>query len=147
MFWLWDAFMTKREAAMWVWEQQLNQPYRWMGNDPNEGFDCSGLVIEGLKAVGLVSRKDDFTSWQLADLWPPALTIQPGVLLFWNRGKRIGHVEIVWQVIDDMVLTIGASGGGSKTDTLQEAIDSDAYVKIRPAGPWDKAVDPFIGGD
>ena len=139
--------MTKREAALWVWEKQLGQPYLWMGDTPLAGFDCSGLVIEGLRAVGIIGRKDDYASYQLADMWPATTDIKPGCLVFWKRGERIRHVEIVWQRLEDgTVLTIGASGGGSKTDNKQDAIDSDAYVKIRPAvQPWTLAVDPFAG--
>ena len=137
--------MTKREAAMWVWERQINEPYLWMGDNPLQGFDCSGLVIEGLRAVGIIDRKADFASFQLAEMWPATTDIKPGCLVFWKRGDRIGHVEIVWQRLEDgTVLTIGASGGGSKTDGLQDAIDSDAFIKIRPAvQPWAVAVDPF----
>ncbi|MHC4867452.1 MAG: NlpC/P60 family protein [Planctomycetota bacterium] len=142
--------MNRREAALWVWERQLGEPYLWAGDDPLGGFDCSGLAGEGLRSVGVIGRADRYASFQLAEMWQATTDIKPGCLLFWNRrqqdgSQRIGHVEIVWRVLDDgTVLTIGASGGGRKTDTLQDAIDSDAYVKIREAvKPWVKAVDPF----
>lgn len=133
------------DAAMVVLEKELGKPYRWGGNDPIGGFDCSGLMIEGLKATGALPREGDWRSGDLAAQFPEAaLPLQRGDLLFWNRGARIGHVEMVWAVYDDLVLTIGASGGGSATLTPQEAIDQDAYVKIRPAvRGWVKAVRPW----
>jgi len=136
---------TKRDSALWIWQQQINKPYLWMGDNPIQGYDCSGLVVEGLRATGVIGRKDDLASYQLAEMWPAITEVKPGCLLFWKRGDRIGHVEIVWRVLEDgTVLTIGASGGGSKTDSEQDAIDADAYIKIRPAvQPWAKAVDPF----
>jgi len=141
--------MTRREIALRLWERELGKPYNWGGQNPLEGFDCSGLVIEGLKAVGVLPKKGDWTARGLRDRFK-GKEIQsptPGCLLFWNRGSQIGHVEIVWQVVDGGRLTIGASGGGSKTHTEQDAIDQDAYIKVRPATPnWVVAVDPFIGG-
>jgi cell wall-associated NlpC family hydrolase len=85
--------MDKRAAALWVWERLLGQPYLWTGDNPLEGFDCSGLVIEGLRAVGVVGRKDDYASFQLAEMWDATTEIKRGCLLFWKRGERIGHVR------------------------------------------------------
>jgi len=72
---------------------------------------------------------------------PPA-----GCLLFWNRGTppRIGHVEISLGQIDGITFSIGASGGGSRTMSVADAISQNAYVKIHPAEiDWVKVVDPF----
>ena len=144
-----------RDLALDVWWAQLNEPYRWGGDDPLAGFDCSGLVIEGLKAAGLLPRVGDWSADQLLNGVFKALPrlvdprgILPGSLVFYNRGvpPRIGHVEIVWSVIGTKVFTIGASGGGSKTTDLQAAIDDNATVKIRPAvTPWVACIDPFAG--
>jgi hypothetical protein len=71
--------------------------------------------------------------------------LRPGCLLFWFRGSKIGHVEIVWHVVGERVLTIGAAGGGSRTKTEADAERQNAYIKVRPARPeWVKAVDPFV---
>jgi hypothetical protein len=114
-------FASKRELALRAWEGCLGEPYRWGGDHPEEGFDCSGLVIED----------------------PVAQSVRPGVLLFWGAPKII-HVEIVVAVLGSEVFTLGASGGGSATLTTAAAIASGAYVKLRPARPgWVKAVDPF----
>jgi hypothetical protein len=55
-------------------------------------------------------------------------------------------VEIVKLVAPDgRLFTMGASGGGSKTTTREEASRTDGYVKIRPARDgWVWAVDPFL---
>lgn len=141
--------MTRREAALWIWEKQIGKPYIWGGDDPILGFDCSGLVLEGLIGIGMVPKGKDHTASSLAlDVFgsKKALTkdkLQPGCLLFWQNNTKIFHVEIVWQVIEGLVLTIGASGGGSKTPTKEAAAAQNAYVKIRPAGGWSIGIDPF----
>jgi hypothetical protein len=142
-----------REIAQLVWERQLNQPYRWGGDDPLVGFDCSGLVIEGLKAAGILPREGDWSAEQLANgvfkdyaRLVDVRSFTPGSLLFWNRGAppKIGHVEIVYAVVGGKVFTIGASGGSSAEIDLAHAVADNAYVKIRPAVlGWVTCLDPF----
>jgi cell wall-associated NlpC family hydrolase len=114
----------------------LGKPYIWGGDDPMAGFDCSGFCIELLKSVGSLPRTGD---WTAHDLWvmfcqggKPSWREHPdrGCLVFWwNKNKtRVIHVELC---INDM-LSIGASGGGSKNVTTQDAIDRNAYIKVRP---------------
>ena len=137
------SVMTRRDVAFFAWERCLYEPYRWGGDDPVWGFDCSGLVIEGLKAAGRFPRDADDTAAGLATRYPASALLKPGDLLFWGAPK-ITHVEIVWSVVDGQPYTIGASGGGSATRTAEDAARFNAYVKIRPAREgWVKAVDPF----
>jgi hypothetical protein len=137
--------MTRRELALAVWKQELGQPYVWGGDDPIAGWDCSGLVIEGLKASGILPREGDWTAAALAARFRGQTTTNPGpgCLIFWKRGERIVHVEIAYAKIEDILFSIGASGGGSATTDRSQAIRSNAYVKIRPALGWTLAVDPF----
>lgn len=139
--------MTKRHLALFVWERELGIPYRWAGDDPIAGFDCSGLVLEGLKSVGLVDKDTDMTAAQLYEHFKNPIQQNPpkeGTLLFFaDQNGHIFHVEIAYYVIDGQVFTIGASGGGGKTTDIQTAIAQNAYVKIRPRKHWDYAVDPF----
>lgn len=140
--------LSRRELALRLWEREIGQPYVWGGDDPVLGWDCSGLMIEGLKAAGILPREGDWTAEGLAARFRERAVEQPrlGCLLFWKRGERIGHVEVVWTVIRGALFTIGASGGGSSTQTREDAVRQNAYVKVRPAAPgWVLAVDPFQG--
>ena len=116
-------------------------PYRWGGDDPIQGFDCSGLVIEILRSVGLVAREGDWTADDLYFKYHHLEQPAPyeGCLAFWRRGGRMTHVEYC---IDDKH-TIGASGGGSATTDLFAAIAANAYVKVRPIRIGAVIVDPF----
>lgn len=142
-----------RELALDVWRAQLGKPYRWGGDDPLAGFDCSGLVIEGLKAAGILPREGDWSAELLCNSvfkdyqrLNATQGFPAGALLFWLRGTpaRVGHVEIVWAVIGGKVFTIGASGGGSADVDVAHAVADNAYVKIRPAvAGWYACLDPF----
>jgi hypothetical protein len=145
--------MTQRDLVLWLAERMLLLPYRWGGDDPIAGFDCSGLVIECLRSAGLLPRDGDWTAAALRDLFagpgrerdiPPSRALPAGALVFWG-SPRITHVELVWRVLDDgTVLTIGAAGGGSATVDAAAAERQNAYVKVRPLrSGWVVAVDPF----
>lgn len=108
--------------------------YTWGGDDPS-GMDCSGITIEDLKSVGILPRKYDNTASGLfyhPDFKPVELKdVRPGDLAFWfgSKSTKIVHVEIV--VCVNPLLSIGASGGGSKTLTVKDAIKHNAFVKRR----------------
>lgn len=144
--------MTLREAAFFVWEGLYKTAYRWGGDDPIEGFDCSGFVQEGLRAVGILPRTRDYTADALLneafrnykrDTDPNRL--RRGCLVFWtNPDKTVRHVEVVWQILADRVLTIGASGGGSRVTDAASAARANAYVRISKLGSdYHCSVDPF----
>lgn len=134
-----------REAALNIVERELGKPYIWGGDDPISGWDCSGIVIEALKATGRLPRNGDWRAADLAAMFPKVTVPSRGDLVFWNRGGKIGHVEMIWAIYGPgNLFTIGASGGGSGTMTREDAIKQNAYVRIRPIEPgWIMAVDPF----
>jgi len=108
----------------------LGKFYIWGGDDPS-GFDCSGFVIECLKSVGLLPRSGDWTAQSLWNLFQDKKTDFPrgGCLVFWkNNHEKVIHVEIC---LNDE-LSIGASGGGSTTITIEDAIKQNAFIKVRP---------------
>ena len=77
-------------------ETLLGVPYKYGGNTPREGFDCSGFVKYLYNDQGLdvhrVSR-DQATQGSAID---PALA-QPGDLVFYRRGpaQPVFHVSMV----------------------------------------------------
>ena len=109
----------------------IGVPYRWAGDDPLAGFDCSGFMVEILKAVGLIGQASDYSAQALFNEFALHETEEqkPGCLVFWpNPAGRIIHVEM----IHTPGFVIGASGGGSATISIESAILKNAFVKIRP---------------
>jgi murein DD-endopeptidase len=123
--------MNEKEIMLKVAWAFLGRPYLWGGDDPMAGFDCSGYIIECLKSAGKLPRKGDWTAQGLWDRFAAYQTDQPqeGCLIFWaNRSGKVVHVELCI----NNELAIGASGGGGKTMTGKDAIEQNAYIKVRP---------------
>lgn len=110
----------------------IGTPYRWGGDDPMAGFDCSGLVQEVLMSVGM-DPPGDQTAQALYDHFIKAGakfgTPQPGALYFYGKSpKEIIHVGFGIEGIS----MIEAGGGGAKTLTVEDAIRQNAFVRVRP---------------
>ena len=122
----------------------LGLPYRWGGDDPMQGFDCSGFVIELLKSVGLLPVGFDTTANGLWKMYADREIFEPyeGCLVFYGTGGYVSHVEYCLSP----ELSIGASGGRSSTTDLDAAVRQNAYIKVRPLGRRDDVrgfADPF----
>jgi cell wall-associated NlpC family hydrolase len=119
---------TDREVAVWYLSRWIGRPYLWGGDDPLAGFDCSGLIVTVLRAVGLLHGAEDLTADGLLNRFSsrPARAL-PGALAFWLAPSgKARHVEMLLTPR----FTIGASGGGSAVLTIQDAIRQNAFVKL-----------------
>jgi cell wall-associated NlpC family hydrolase len=109
----------------------VGTPYIWGGDDPLKGFDCSGLVVELLKSVGMISEIDDYTADGLLRKYLNNTVKKignPGQLIFRTNDEETAfHVA----VIVDKTTIIHASGAGLSCKNIQDAIDKNAYVKPR----------------
>lgn len=99
--------------------------YWWGGNDTSAGgLDCSGLVLECLRSVGLWGKEDASAQSIFTSLCSRALaveTIQAGDLLFFGQTRqKITHIAIA---ISETSM-IEAGGGDQK--------NSSGMVRMRP---------------
>ena len=73
----------------------VGTPYRWGGNTPESGFDCSGLVDYVFRSeAGMALPR---TSREIAAVDAPKISrgdLQAGDLLFFGRRHRVTHVAI-----------------------------------------------------
>lgn len=114
----------------------IGRCYIWGGNGSGKthgGFDCSGLVLEGLWALGLYSGTDTTAQGLYNNLVKTANWKEgnidhanDGDLLFFGKStSKITHVAVA--LGDGLMLEAG--GGGSKCTT---ETNSTGFVRVRP---------------
>lgn len=98
----------------------VGTPYRFGGNTPEGGFDCSGLVDYVFRdIVGLVLPR---TTRELIDLDAPKVQredLQPGDLVFFDPAGRVSHVGIY--VGQGRFVHAPSRGGTVRLDQLDNA--------------------------
>ncbi len=75
---------------------QIGTPYRWGGDSPDSGFDCSGFVRWVFEQLGVELPRDS-RSQAAVGVVVDRQDLRPGDLLFYSRrrgSKRVGHVGI-----------------------------------------------------
>ena len=109
----------------------IGTKYTWGGKSADEGFDCSGLVSEGLKGVGILGNKallnsqdlyNHFIQLQNSPNFKVASLIAKDSLLFFGEStKEIGHVALA---INKYFLVESAGEGRQNT--------KKGFVRLRP---------------
>lgn len=106
-------------------------PYRWGGENPMIGFDCSGLVQEILRSVGM-DPPGDQTAQALFEHFVKISVkneYSEGAIAFYGSSlTKIIHVAFMV----DSFRIIEAGGGGSTTLTKEDASLRNAFVRVRP---------------
>lgn len=73
----------------------VGTPYRWGGNTPESGFDCSGLVVYVFRdAAGVGLPRQSSAMSELGARKLAVDSLQSGDLVFFESGRRIDHVGI-----------------------------------------------------
>lgn len=102
-------------------------PYRYGGNTPQGGFDCSGLVGYVFRdAAGVALPR---TSAQMSELGKRKLaidTLQSGDLVFFESSGRISHVGIY--VGERRFVNAPNTGGTVRLDSLDSAWWREHFV-------------------
>src|SRR3990167_4691210 len=109
----------------------IGVPYRWGGEHPSEGYDCSGFIQEVLASIGFDPPGDQTaqTLYQRQKNCSSILEPEAGAVLFFGKSlMKITHVALA---IDKLHM-IEAGGGTKTTTTLKRAVEQKAFVRIRP---------------
>ncbi len=83
-----------RERILASAMEMLGAPYRYGGNSPREGFDCSGLVQYAHRQAGIDVPRTSRAQYN-ASRPVSRRQLRPGDLVFFRiGGRRIAHVGI-----------------------------------------------------
>ena len=99
---------------------QVGTPYRWGGESPGVGFDCSGLTQAAYKVAGMALPRTAQEQYDAGTLVPAGVPLEPGDLVFFGQGTTaIEHVGIY----------VGVQGGKA---VMVDAPHTGADVRVEP---------------
>jgi cell wall-associated NlpC family hydrolase len=102
---------------------QVGTPYRWGGETPGVGFDCSGLVQAAYLAAGVGLPRTAQDQFDAGPQLPPSTPLEPGDLVFFGAGPRdVTHVGIY----------VGSSDGQAY---MVDAPYTGTSVRVEPFSP------------
>ncbi len=118
-----------REASVAQAMLLVNTPYRYGGNTPEGGFDCSGLVhyVYGQVAAGAARLPRSTAQWAAATRPVDEARLQRGDLVFFNTtGASFSHMGIY--VGGDQFVHAPSSGGTVRRDNLNSRYFAPRYL-------------------
>lgn len=105
------------DALVRTAKDQIGTPYRYGGEDPKRGFDCSGLVWWCYQKNGSSIPRSARTQFQLGRR-VKSTELRPGDLVFFDtEGPAPGHVGII--VRPPNFVHAPSSGGKVRIDSLK----------------------------
>jgi hypothetical protein len=123
---------TLRDRIVEVGLDAIGTRYRWGGDDPEDGFDCSGLVsfvFKEVAGVDLPRRARDQRSKGKA---VAATQLQPGDLVFFSTSRRRNQTSHVGIYIgNDQFVHAPTRGSTVRVDNLDSSYWSKHYNGAR----------------
>jgi len=117
--------------------EHLGVRYRWGGNDPQRGFDCSGLVVYAARqSLGLHLPRTAATQARTGFAVKKS-ELQAGDLVFFNtRGARYSHVGIY--AGDGKFIHAPRTGAVVRVESMQSSYWRNRYTGARrlPQPQW-----------
>ncbi|MBB6064189.1 C40 family peptidase [Pseudoxanthomonas broegbernensis] len=110
----------------------LGTPYRWGGNSPDSGFDCSGLVgyvFRNALGIELPRVSREMATKPDAELIRDRSLLTPGDLVFFGLRGRVNHVGIY--VGDGQFLHAPSRGKDVRMDSLASGYWGNRFMQAR----------------
>lgn len=116
-------------ALVSVAKKQIGTPYRYGGEDPRVGFDCSGLVWWSYKELGSSvprSARTQFAAGRRVN----RKELKTGDLVFFNTGgKPPGHVGIITK--PPRFVHAPSTGGKVRENSIEESYWNKVFYGAR----------------
>lgn len=123
-----SAPSTLGNEAMFMALSLVGTPYRYGGNTPESGFDCSGLIGYVFQhSLALVLPRTTSALFQAAGERIAASELRTGDLVFFGSARQVSHAGIY--VGESRFVHAPSSGGTVRLDRLDSA-----YWKARFLG-------------
>ncbi|MDZ5112570.1 C40 family peptidase [Pseudomonas putida] len=114
----------------------VGAPYRWGGNTPDSGFDCSGLIKYVYRdAAGISLPRSTREMIVMRAPTVDAKSLQSGDLVFFatNGGSQVSHAGIY--VGEGRFVHAPSSGGTVRLDYLSNSYWAKAYLQAKRVIP------------
>ena len=125
-----DGNVKLRKAIITTANRYVGVPYRWGGESPRTGFDCSGLTMVVYRINGLDLPRSSRQQWK-AGISINRHQLRKGDLVFFatRGGSRVSHVGIYTG--GDKFLHAPGRGRRIQTSSLSSKYYSARYVGAR----------------
>jgi cell wall-associated NlpC family hydrolase len=119
-----------REKIVKTAQRYLGVPYRWGGESPRTGFDCSGFTMVVYRLNGLDLPRSSRQQWRVGKKIDRR-QLQKGDLVFFatSGGSRVSHVGIYTG--NNKFLHAPRKGSRIKTSILSNRYFRTRYVGAR----------------
>ncbi|MFK7001066.1 C40 family peptidase [Flavobacterium oreochromis] len=123
--------MSKAEFLITKASENIGARYR-SGSTGNGGFDCSGLMFATFKNIEMTLPRSSREMAQRAGVRIDRNQAQKGDLIFFaTRGRGVGHVGMVTEVMDDEIKFIHSSTSqGVIISSTKEPYYAKRFVQI-----------------
>lgn len=127
------AGLPARKAVVSFAKKQLGTPYKYAGNTPGEGFDCSGFICYVYGHFGMKLPRTSAAQSSYGQRIP-LRRARSGDLIFFTgkdlRSGRVGHAGIIVRAAGDQSEFIHAAPNGVVITSLSQDYYKKRFIKV-----------------